>query len=122
MPARTKVAFAKQVRAPKTAELIAGQLRSRIVRGELKPGMRLPTESELMVQFGVSRPTLREASGSWRPSPSSTSAAASAAAPWSPPRTSPSAPATSACCCNSTAPPSPTSTKHAPHSSPYTPA
>ena len=61
MPARTQVAFAKQVRAPKTAELIAAQLRSRIVRGELKPGMTLPTESDLMVQFGVSRPTLREA-------------------------------------------------------------
>jgi GntR family transcriptional regulator, transcriptional repressor for pyruvate dehydrogenase complex len=60
MSARVKVST-KQVRAPKTAELIASQIRSQIVRGELKPGMTLPTESDLMVQLGVSRPTLREA-------------------------------------------------------------
>lgn len=61
MPGRTGVPVATRVRAPKTAELIAGQLRSQIVRHELRPGMTLSTESELMVQFGVSRPTLREA-------------------------------------------------------------
>jgi DNA-binding FadR family transcriptional regulator len=49
------------VRAPKTAELIAGYLRARIVRGELEMGSALPSEADLMVQFGVSRPTLREA-------------------------------------------------------------
>ena len=49
------------VRAPKTAELIADQLRSQIVRGRLKAGDALPTEVELVKQFGVSRPTLREA-------------------------------------------------------------
>jgi len=49
------------VRAPKTAELIAAQLRRRIVQGELKPGETLPSELLLMEQFGVSRPTLREA-------------------------------------------------------------
>jgi GntR family transcriptional repressor for pyruvate dehydrogenase complex len=49
------------MRAPKTAELIAGHLRGQIVRGELSPGDTLPPETELMVQFGVSRPTLREA-------------------------------------------------------------
>ncbi|MFA5710372.1 FadR/GntR family transcriptional regulator [Mycolicibacterium sp.] len=51
----------KLVRAPKTAELIADQLRSQIVRGVLKEGDALPTEIELVKQFGVSRPTLREA-------------------------------------------------------------
>lgn len=51
----------KLVRAPKTAELIADQLRSSIVRGVLKKGDTLPTEVELVKQFGVSRPTLREA-------------------------------------------------------------
>ncbi|CAJ1510710.1 FadR/GntR family transcriptional regulator [[Mycobacterium] burgundiense] len=51
----------KLVRAPKTAELIADQLRSGIVRGVLKKGDSLPTEVELVKQFGVSRPTLREA-------------------------------------------------------------
>ncbi|MEU6201113.1 FCD domain-containing protein [Streptomyces sp. NPDC047061] len=49
------------VRAPKTAELIAAQLRRRIVQGELTPGETLPPEIQLMEQFGVSRPTLREA-------------------------------------------------------------
>jgi GntR family transcriptional regulator, transcriptional repressor for pyruvate dehydrogenase complex len=61
MAPRSSVLITKQIRAPKTAELIAGQLRSQIVRRELRPGMTLPPESELMVQFGVSRPTLREA-------------------------------------------------------------
>jgi GntR family transcriptional regulator, transcriptional repressor for pyruvate dehydrogenase complex len=49
------------VRAPKTGELIATHLRRQIVRGELRPGETLPAESQLMEQFGVSRPTLREA-------------------------------------------------------------
>ncbi|ROO87462.1 GntR family transcriptional regulator [Actinocorallia herbida] len=49
------------LRAPKTAELIATHLRRQIVRGELKPGKTLPPEIQLMEQFGVSRPTLREA-------------------------------------------------------------
>ena len=49
------------IRAPKTAELIAGNLRAQIVRGELVAGETLPPESQLLVQFGVSRPTLREA-------------------------------------------------------------
>jgi len=49
------------VRAPKTAELIATLYRRQVVRGELKPGDTLPSEQQLMAQFGVSRPTLREA-------------------------------------------------------------
>src|SRR6266705_1959172 len=49
------------VRAPKTGELIATHLRRQIVRGELRPGETLPAESQLMEQFSVSRPTLREA-------------------------------------------------------------
>jgi GntR family transcriptional regulator, transcriptional repressor for pyruvate dehydrogenase complex len=48
-------------RTLKTAEVIAGRLRGRIVRGELSAGSRLPPEAELQQQFGVSRPTLREA-------------------------------------------------------------
>jgi GntR family transcriptional regulator, transcriptional repressor for pyruvate dehydrogenase complex len=51
----------RPVRAPKTAEIIADQLRSDIVRGVLKTGDTLPTEVILGKQFGVSRPTLREA-------------------------------------------------------------
>jgi DNA-binding FadR family transcriptional regulator len=49
------------VRAPKAAEIIANSIRRRIVLGELTEGDTLPSESELMGQFGVSRPTLREA-------------------------------------------------------------
>ena len=49
------------VRAPKTSELIATQLRRQIVRGAVKPGEKLPPETRLMEQFGVSRPTIREA-------------------------------------------------------------
>jgi DNA-binding FadR family transcriptional regulator len=49
------------LRVPKMAELVAQQLRRQIVRGELAENDALPSESELMTQFGVSRPTLREA-------------------------------------------------------------
>ncbi|EAQ00622.1 hypothetical protein JNB_10624 [Janibacter sp. HTCC2649] len=49
------------VRAPKTAELIATDLRRQIVKGDLQPGATLPPEVQLMGQYGVSRPTLREA-------------------------------------------------------------
>lgn len=36
----------------------AGQLRSKIGRGELVPGDRLPSHSEMKAQFGLSRPTV----------------------------------------------------------------
>jgi GntR family transcriptional regulator, transcriptional repressor for pyruvate dehydrogenase complex len=49
------------VRAPKTSELIAAQLRRQVVRGSVRPGEKLPPETQLMTQFGVSRPTIREA-------------------------------------------------------------
>lgn len=49
------------IRAPKTAQLIADQLRRQIVLGELTDGDFLPNESILRERFGVSRPTLREA-------------------------------------------------------------
>jgi GntR family transcriptional regulator, transcriptional repressor for pyruvate dehydrogenase complex len=54
-------AVGETIRAPKTAELIAAQLRRQIVSGELAEGLSLPSEAELMGQFHVSRPTLREA-------------------------------------------------------------
>ena len=40
---------------------IVEQIESAIARGELKPGERLPSERELVAQFGASRPTVREA-------------------------------------------------------------
>lgn len=51
----------KAVRIPKAAELIADSIRRRIVLGELAEGDALPSEAKLMAEFGVSRPTLREA-------------------------------------------------------------
>ncbi|MFT3754442.1 MAG: FCD domain-containing protein [Pseudoxanthomonas sp.] len=46
---------------PKIAEVVASQLRGRIVRGELQPGEALPGEAAMMLHYGVSRQTLREA-------------------------------------------------------------
>jgi DNA-binding FadR family transcriptional regulator len=43
------------------AELIARSLRRQVVSGELREGDALPSEPALMAQYGVSRPTLREA-------------------------------------------------------------
>jgi len=42
-------------------ELIADQLRRQILAGQLVPGDRLPTEDQLMPDFGIARNTLREA-------------------------------------------------------------
>lgn len=50
-----------QVRVPKMAELVASRLRKQIIDGDLLEGDALPSEAVLMEQFGVSRPTLREA-------------------------------------------------------------
>ena len=50
-----------RVRVPKTAELVAARIRRQIVRGEVVEGDALLPEAELMAEFGVSRPTLREA-------------------------------------------------------------
>lgn len=40
---------------------VAEQIRKVIEQGRFEPGMRLPSERELAVQLGVSRPSLREA-------------------------------------------------------------
>jgi len=40
---------------------IVNQVRKAILSGQLQPGHRLPTEKELLLQFGVSKHTLREA-------------------------------------------------------------
>jgi len=47
--------------APRAGELLASRIRERIIRGELKPGDRLPPERSLMEEFSVSRSTFREA-------------------------------------------------------------
>jgi len=52
---------ADAVRIPKTAELVAKQIRNAIIRGILADGDTLPAESHLIAEFQVSRPTIREA-------------------------------------------------------------
>jgi len=51
----------RHVRVPKMAELVAAQLRRKIISGQLAEGDSLPGEAVLMDEFAVSRPTLREA-------------------------------------------------------------
>jgi len=51
----------RKVRSPKLSHLVADQLRQQIGRGEIRLGDTLPPEAELLEQFGISRPTLREA-------------------------------------------------------------
>ncbi|HEY1370629.1 MAG TPA: FCD domain-containing protein [Gaiellaceae bacterium] len=46
---------------PKAYEQVAERLRDLVVAGELEPGQRLPTESILAAEHGVSRATVREA-------------------------------------------------------------
>jgi DNA-binding FadR family transcriptional regulator len=46
---------------PKAYEQVAERLRELVVAGELEPGHRLPTESVLAAEHGVSRATVREA-------------------------------------------------------------
>src|SRR5262245_34337270 len=49
---------------PKIRDVVAERLKSYIVESNLKPGDRLPTESDLARRFGVSRLSLREATKS----------------------------------------------------------
>jgi DNA-binding FadR family transcriptional regulator len=58
---RMKIRGTAEVRVPKTAELVATEIRNAILAGSLRPGDRLPPENALMSTFGVSRPSLREA-------------------------------------------------------------
>ncbi|ERE04584.1 GntR family transcriptional regulator [Pseudogulbenkiania ferrooxidans EGD-HP2] len=50
-----------KVNLPKLSDMIVQQLEKRILDGVLKPGDRLPPERQLAEEFGVSRPSLREA-------------------------------------------------------------
>ncbi|WP_033290176.1 FadR/GntR family transcriptional regulator [Amycolatopsis jejuensis] len=56
--ARPTFTPARPVRA---YEIIVRQIEDAIYRGELRPGQRLPSEREMVTQFAVSRPTVREA-------------------------------------------------------------
>ncbi|GCA99051.1 FadR/GntR family transcriptional regulator [Mycolicibacterium sp. NCC-Tsukiji] len=52
---------APDVRFRRLAEQVADELRRRILSGELADGSVLPTEDELLVEFPISKPSLREA-------------------------------------------------------------
>lgn len=43
------------------SEAVAEQIRARIATGSLRPGDMLPSETALLAEFGVARPTMREA-------------------------------------------------------------
>ncbi len=51
----------QQLRQPRLAEMVAGTLRGRILAGELADGAMLPKQDELLEEFGVSLPPIREA-------------------------------------------------------------
>jgi GntR family transcriptional regulator, transcriptional repressor for pyruvate dehydrogenase complex len=53
---------AKQVTRPRAQ--VEQQIREAILAGQFSPGDKLPPETQLAEQFGVSRPTVREALGS----------------------------------------------------------
>ncbi|OAS23615.1 FadR/GntR family transcriptional regulator [Paenibacillus oryzisoli] len=55
-----KVSF-QTLRRPKLVDDVVTQLQKKISDGELKMGDKIPTEPELMEQFGVGRSTIREA-------------------------------------------------------------
>src|SRR5687768_11866542 len=67
--ARRDVVMSAALRTPAEAEprrktlarQVAERLFERIRRGELRPGQRLPTEQELVREFGVGRSSVREA-------------------------------------------------------------
>lgn len=51
----------RSVKRQRVSDEIVAQVRALISEGVLKPGDRLPPERELIREFGVSRPSLREA-------------------------------------------------------------
>ncbi len=51
----------RKIKPKKVSDEIYEQLRNLVIKGELKPGSKLPPERDLAVHLGVSRPSLREA-------------------------------------------------------------
>ncbi|MDQ3617067.1 MAG: FadR family transcriptional regulator [Actinomycetota bacterium] len=51
----------QQVRSVRLYQHIVEQIEDALTSGELRPGQRLPSERELVTQFGASRSTVREA-------------------------------------------------------------
>ena len=55
----------QRIRVPKTAELVAAELRRKIVRGELAEGDALPSEAALMAEFAAPGRRCGRPSGCW---------------------------------------------------------
>lgn len=51
----------KRLRQPRVAEIVASSLRARILSGALPDGAMLPKQEDLLNEFGVSPPCIREA-------------------------------------------------------------
>jgi DNA-binding GntR family transcriptional regulator len=57
--ASAKITFAR-IRSRRTFEEVCSEIKKLIIKGILRPGNKLPSESELARQFGVGRQTIRE--------------------------------------------------------------
>jgi GntR family transcriptional regulator, transcriptional repressor for pyruvate dehydrogenase complex len=55
----TRAVLPRKPADPLLTEIVAGQLRQRILRAELRPGQQLPPERELAARLGVSRTSVR---------------------------------------------------------------
>jgi DNA-binding FadR family transcriptional regulator len=51
----------RQLRQPRIAQIVADGLRQRILSGDLEDGALLPKQEDLLAEFGVSPPSIREA-------------------------------------------------------------
>jgi GntR family transcriptional repressor for pyruvate dehydrogenase complex len=58
---QASMAAKKPVRLPRLAEMVAAGLRDKILSGELDDGALLPRQEDLLAEFGVSPPSIREA-------------------------------------------------------------
>ena len=54
-------AYLSPIQASSVVDSVVSRLVSAIMSGELKPGMKIPTEPDLVKAFGVGRSTIREA-------------------------------------------------------------
>ena len=61
MRASAQVSRRRQFKQPRVAEMIAATMRDRIVSGEIEDGALLPKQDDLLEEFRVSRPSIREA-------------------------------------------------------------
>ncbi len=60
-PRRKPAAPARRRQAPRLADVVAAELRERILSGRLREGALLPKQEDLLAEFQVSPPSIREA-------------------------------------------------------------